>query len=240
MTSPGDHFLTTRWTRVVAARGDSPDAKQALSDLCAVNYAPVLRFLRASGHAADEAQELAHAFFANVLAHHSLDGSDPARGRFRSYLLGALKHFVANCRVHSSRLKRGAGSEPVPLEAGADTEHGAVPAALRTETPDALFDREWALAVIERSLACIEQESVVARSRGVFQALRPWLSASAATPSQADVAAQLGMSEGALKVAIHRLRKRFREVIRREVAQTLHDPGELDAEMQHLIAALAG
>ena len=239
MNSPGDHFLTTRWTRVVAARGNSPDARQALSDLCAVNYAPVLRFLRASGHAADEAQELAHEFFANVLEHRSLDGSDPARGRFRSYLLGALKHFVANRRAHGSRLKRGAGSVPVPLETDADTQHGSVPEALRTETPDALFDREWALAVIERSLTSIEQESVVAGSREVFQALKPWLTTSAAPPAQADVAAQLGMSEGALKVAIHRLRKRFREAIRREVAQTLHDQGELDAEMQHLIAALS-
>src|SRR5476651_86467 len=108
MTSPGDRFRTTRWTRVVAARGDSPDAKQALSDLCAVNYPPVLRFLRASGHDADEAQELTHEFFAGVLEHRSLAGSDPARGRFRSYLLGALKHFTANRRAHDSRQKRGA------------------------------------------------------------------------------------------------------------------------------------
>jgi DNA-directed RNA polymerase specialized sigma24 family protein len=239
MTSPGDHFLTTRWTRVVAARGQSPDSRQALSDLCALNYAPVLRFLRSSGHDADEAHELTHEFFSNVLEHRSLDGGDPGRGRFRSYLLGALKHFVANRRVHDSRLKRGAGAESLPLESGADTHHGLVPAALRTETRDALFDREWALAVIERSLAFIEEESVVAGSRETFRALKPWLSAGATPPTQAAISARLGMSEGALKVAIHRLRKRFREVIRGEVAQTLHDPAELDAEMQHLIAVLS-
>jgi RNA polymerase sigma-70 factor (ECF subfamily) len=239
MTSPADGFTTTRWTRVVAARGDSPDARQALSDLCALNYAPVLRFLRASGHDSDAAQELAHEFFANVLQHRSLDGSDPARGRFRSYLLGALKHFAANRRVRGLRLKRGAGGEPVPLETDTDTRHGLVPAALRTEAPEALFDREWALAVIERSLDCIGEESAAAGASEVFAALKPWLSPSIAPPAQADVAAQLDMSEGAVKVAIHRLRKRFREVIRREVAQTLHDQSELDAEMQHLIAALS-
>src|SRR5882762_6813855 len=145
MTNPGNSFATTRWTRVVAARGHSPEAQQALSDLCALNYAPVIRFLRASGHDADEARELTHEFFAHVLEHRSLEGVDPARGRFRSYLLGALKHFTANRRAHDSRLKRGAGLEPMPLEDGADTEHGPVPVALRTETQDALFDREWAL-----------------------------------------------------------------------------------------------
>jgi len=239
MTSPDEHFHTTRWTRVVAARGDSPDARQALSDLCAVNYAPVLRFLRASGHPPDEAQELAHEFFAHVLGNRSLEGGDPLRGRFRSYLLGALKHFIANRRVRGSRQKRGGGSEPVPLESGADTQHTSVPAALRTETPDALFDHEWALAVIERALGCVEAESVEAGSGAMFQALQPWLSSSADPPAQAEVAAGLGMTEGAVKVAIHRLRKRFREIVRGEVAQTLHDQGELDAEMQHLIAALS-
>ncbi len=240
MTLPGDSFMTTRWTRVIAARGDSPEAQQALSDLCALNYAPVLRFLRASGLDADQARELTHEFFADVLEHRSLEGVDPARGRFRSYLLGALKHFVANRRVHGSRLKRGGGGEPLPLETDADTQHGSVPAALRTETPEALFDREWALAIVERSLAAIEHESIAAGTREVFAALKPWLSTSAAPPAQAGAAAKLGISEGAAKVAIHRLRKRFREVVRREVTQTLHDESELDGEMQHLIAALSG
>ena len=240
MTVPGDRFMTTRWTRVIAARGDSPEAQQALSDLCALNYAPVLRFLRASGLDADQARELTHEFFAHVLEHRSLEGVDPARGRFRSYLLGALKHFVANRRVHGSRLKRGGGGEPWPLEMDPDAQDGAWPAALRTETPEALFDREWALAIVERSLAAIEHESIAAGTCEVFAALKPWLSTSAAPPAQADAAAKLGISEGAAKVAIHRLRKRFREVVRREVAQTLHDESELDGEMQHLIAALSG
>ncbi|MDB6139977.1 MAG: polymerase sigma factor, sigma-70 family [Verrucomicrobiaceae bacterium] len=224
---------------MLAARGDSPDARQALSDLCALNYAPVLRFLRASGLDADDAQELAHGFFAEVLGRHSFDGVDPARGRFRSYLLGALKHFITAQRMRDSRLKRGAGIEPERLDADTVTSHAPVPAALRSEAPDALFDREWALAIIARALAGMEEENASAASRQVFTALKPWLSASAAPPVHAEVAARLGMSEGALRVAIHRLRKRFRELVRAAVLQTLQDETELDSEMQHLIKALA-
>lgn len=239
MTSPADHFHTTRWTRVVAARGSTPDAQQALSELCAVNYAPVLRFLRASGHPADEAQELAHEFFADVLQHRRLDGGDPARGRFRSYLLGALKHFAANRRAHGARLKRGAGLEALPLATGAETSHGPVPEALCAETPETMFDREWALAVIERSLAALERESAEAGAES-FAKLKPWLSPGMELPAQAQIAAEIGMSEGAVKVAIHRLRKRFRQLVRSEVAQTISDERELDAEMRYLLSALSG
>ena len=235
-----DNFVTTRWTRVVAARGDSPEARQALSDLCALNYAPVLRFLRAHGHDAEEARDLTHEFFADVLGHRSLEGVDPARGRFRSYLLGALKHFLANRRARDARLKRGAGLEPLPLAGGSGTEHGGAPAALQiAEEYDALFDREWALAIVERGLLQIEEENAASGTHEILRALKPWLSANGSPPPQADVAAGLGMSEGAVKVAIHRLRKRFREIVRREVAQTIQDEKDLPAEMEHLIAALA-
>jgi RNA polymerase sigma factor (sigma-70 family) len=239
MTSRLDQFATTRWTRVVAARGTSPEAQQALSDLCALNYAPVLSFLRASGHAPDHAQDLAHEFFAHALEHRSLEGVDPARGRFRTYLLSALKHFVEKARVRDSRLKRGGGLDAVPLEEATDTQHGAMPASLRTEAPEALFDREWARGIIDRALATVEHQNVDAGAGEMFQTLKPWLSASAAPNSQAEVAAQLGMSEGAVKVAIHRLRKSFRQAARHEVAQTVQDEGEVAAEMQHLIAALS-
>ena len=238
-TTGADHrFHTTRWTRVLAARGDSPDARQALSDLCAVNYAPVLRFLRASGHDADEAQDLAHGFFATVLMDRSLEAVDPELGRFRSYLLGALKHFIGKQHALASRLKRGGGMQRVALDAGTETGHGQVPAELRAEAPDAVFDREWALAVIERALGTLEEEHEASGSKEMFAVLKPWLSASSAPPMHVDVAAKLGMSEGALRVAIHRLRKRFRELVRAEVLQTLQDPGDLDSEMQHLIKAL--
>jgi len=240
MTTPSNSFATTRWTHVVAARGDSPEAQQALSDLCALNYAPVLSFLRASGHSPGDAQEMAHDFFAQVLEHRSLEGVDPARGRFRSYLLGALKHFIASRRMHGARLKRGGGTDTVPLDEGTDTHHGRVPEALRTETLDVLFDREWALGVVERALATLERENMAPGARDMYEGLKPWLSTNATPGSQAEVAVRLGITEGAVKVAIHRLRKRFREAVRLDVAQTVHGEGELAAEMQHLIAALSG
>jgi len=238
MAHSPSHFMTTRWTRVVAARGDSADARQALSDLCGINYEPVLHFLKASGHPESEARELAHEFFADVLQRHNLSGADPTKGRFRSYLLGALKHFLINRRLHGQRQKRGSGVAPLPLEMESATQHGALPEALRTETPEALFDRAWALGIIGRALAALEQEAEATGSKERFEKLKPWLSTSASLENQSDVAAKLQMSEGALKVAIHRLRKRFREVVRQEVSQTLQDPRDLDSEMQHLMAAL--
>jgi RNA polymerase sigma-70 factor (ECF subfamily) len=232
-------FMTTRWTRVVAARGDSVQAREALSDLCAVNYEPVLRFLEASGHPESQARELAHEFFADVLQRHNLSGADPAKGRFRSYLLGALKHFLINRHHYHQRQKRGGGLSVLPLETETGTHHGTVPEALRTETPEALFDRTWALGIIARALANLEQEAIATHAKDRFEKLKPWLSISTPTENQSEIAAALQMSEGALKVAIHRLRKRFREVVRQEVSQTLHDPRDLDMEMQHLMAALA-
>ena len=234
-----DHFHTTRWTRVLAARGNSPEARQALSDLCALNYAPVLRFLRAAGHPPDEAQDLAHGFFAQVLAHHSLDGADRGRGRFRSYLLGALKHFASAQRQRDARLKRGAGLERESLDTDTAAGVATVPEALRTEPPDAVFDREWALAIIDRAVTALGVESAASGSSAVFEALKPCLSTSTTTPLHAETAEGLGMSEGALRVALHRLRKRFRELVRGAVLETVQDETELEGEMQHLIKALA-
>ncbi len=142
-------FLTTHWTQVLAARGNTPEARQALSDLCAAYYSPVLTFLRQSGHDEDLARELAHEFFAAILQRHGLDGADPRRGRFRTYLLGAVKHFLANRHASALRRKRGANAPHESIAPGTDTSPGldiADPASL---PPDALFDREWAVNVDE-------------------------------------------------------------------------------------------
>ena len=223
------------------ARGKSPEAGQALSDLCATYYAPVVAFLRREGRDDDAARELAHQFFAKVLADDSLGGAERERGRFRSYLLGAVKHFLANHGRDAAREKRGGGAEHVVIRESTDGIEvaDASPLAVNAEA-DAAFDREWALATVERSLALLESESESAGQSAQFAALKPWLSPAAAHASQADTAAQLGLSEGALKVAIHRLRRRFRDITRAEIAQTLHDPADLDDEMRHLIEALAG
>ena len=214
-------FHPTRWTLVLRAHGEGEVAKAALSDLCAAYYEPVVGFLRREGRCEDAAREMAHGFFESVLAG-GLGAPDPGRGRFRSYLLGALKHFLTKQRAASLAGKRGGGVEHVPLadDPGADDDTLA-------------FDRDWALNLIARALAALEVEHV--EKAEVFAKLKPWLDAGA-EHSQADAARALGMSRTAVKVAIHRFRVRFRELIRAEVAATVNDPGEVAEELRHLIA----
>lgn len=229
MTSP---FHPTRWTLVLRACGDGVEAKVALSDLCAAYYAPVVAFLRREGREEDAAREMAHAFFATLLEG-GLGAPDPERGRFRGYLLGALKHFLSKQRAAASAEKRGGGLTPVPLVAETDTSPGLPVPAAPEPPPEWIFDREWAFTLIVRALAALEAEH--AHRPGCFAALKPWLDASPAG-DQADTATALGMSPTALKVAIHRLRVRFRELIRAEVAATVHDPADTTGELRHLIA----
>ena len=237
--SDASGFHTTRWTLVRHARGASPEARQALSDLCAAYYAPVVAFLRREGRDEDAARELAHEFFAKVLAAEALGEVERGRGRFRSYLLGAVKHFLANRRRDAAREKRGGGAEHVAFGEGTDTSPGVDVTDATALPPDSTFDRAWALATVERALVLLEGESEEAGQTAHFTALKPWLTPAASPASQTAAAARLGLSEGAVKVAIHRLRRRFREIVRAEVAQTLHDPAELDDEMRHLVDALA-
>jgi DNA-directed RNA polymerase specialized sigma24 family protein len=231
--SPSD-FAATRWTLVLRAKEDSAEGRAALSDLCAAYYQPVFKFLACEGRAEDAARELAHEFFARVLAGCALAGADRTRGRFRGYLLGALKHFLGDLRDRANAAKRGGGVAPEPL----DTTTGAglpLPAAQDDERQ---FDRQWALTVIARALDITGSELRDAGKAAQFDALKPWLTGDGGL--QADAAAKLGMSEGALKVAIHRLRQRFREAVKAEIAQTVPDAADVDDELRHLIAVLAG
>ena len=226
--TPTSAFHPTRWTLVLRASGGGAEAEAALADLCAAYYAPVVAFLRRDGCGEDVAREKAHAFFASVLAS-GVGAPEREHGRFRSYLLGALKHFLSKQRDAALAEKRGGGAEHIVLTT--DTAAGLpLPAA----PDDALaFDREWAFTVIARALAAIESEH--AEKAAHFTALKPWLDGGAVC-SQAGAATALGMSETAVKVAIHRLRVRFRELIRAEVAATVHDPADAGDELRHLIA----
>lgn len=224
-------FHPTRWTLVLRARGAGEEAKLALSELCAAYYEPVVAFLRREGRDDDAARDLAHAFFENLLTG-GVGAPQQGRGRFRSYMLGALKHFLANRRAAERAAKRGGGAEHVPLAAETDTSPGIPIPGVPDDSH--VFDREWALALIGRALAALEAEH--AAKPGWFAALRPWLDGGADQP-QAEAARALGMSETAVKVAIHRLRERFRELIRAEVASTVDDPSEVGGELRHLIAA---
>ena len=234
-------FAPTRWTLILRARGETPEARAALSELCEAYYQPALRFLRREGREEDTARELTQEFFARVLGGSGFDDADPERGRFRSYLLGALKHFLADQRKHDRRFKRGGGEAAESLDAaGSEEESGSLQIAdTSLPAPEAFFDREWALAVMARALAVLEKEFSAAGKTDQFDALKPWLIGEAPSMSQSDAARRLGLSEGAVKVGIHRLRKRFRDTVRTEISQTLRDPSLVDEELQHLIAALS-
>ena len=233
-------FATTRWTLVTRARGGTPEARSALSDLCAAYYAPVAAFLRRETRDPDAARELTHEFFARLLAGSGVAGADPARGRFRSYLLGAVKHFLQVDRVRRSAAKRGAGAEHVPLEPGTDTspgldlpDPGAVPA-------DAAFEREWAHALLGRALDRLGAAMAAEGKAHHFGTLKPCLLGSDPAVPYVELAVRLGLTEAAVKVAVHRLRKRFRDAVHAEIADTLADPGQVDEELQHLVAVLSG
>ena len=241
MGSPdGDTFVTTRWTRVVAAHGDSESSRAALGELCAAYYAPVVAFLTHAGCGESDPREVAHEFFAGILSAGRIGGVDPGRGRFRTYLLGALKHHLANRRRDSMRQRRGGSSVHVALDGGVDSNPEAGDPALATPPPaDAVFDREWAVAVTERALAVLRHEATAGGQSAQYSVLKAWLSADADPGSQSAAARQLGVTEGAVKVAIHRWRKRFRGLVRAEVAQTLSADGDLPGELRYLVDALS-
>ncbi|MBL9133809.1 MAG: sigma-70 family RNA polymerase sigma factor [Verrucomicrobiaceae bacterium] len=223
-------FHDTRWTLVSRSRGSDTQAAAALSELCEAYYAPVVAFLKRDGREEDVARELAHDFFAKLLAGGALESADPQRGRFRSYLLGALKHFAGDQRDKVRAEKRGGGVEHAEMDANmADTA---------AEAPDAEFDRQWALTVLARSLVRLETEMRVEGKTAHFDALKPWLTVEADSTPQAAAAEKLGLSVEAVKVAIHRLRKRFREAVKAEIAQTVSDSADVREELDALMAAL--
>ena len=232
-------FAATRWTLVLRARGDTSEARAALGELCEAYWEPVFRFLRREGRDEDAARELTQEFFARLLAGRGFTGATPERGRFRSFLLGALKHFLADVRDHSRAAKRGGGVVPEPLSAPTDTSPGLDVAQPAASVPDAEFDRQWAYAVMARALATVAAEFAAAERTEQFTVLKPWLVGDTAALSQAEAAHALGLNEGAVKVAIHRLRKRFREVVRAEIAQTVPAAGDVDAELRYLVEVLA-
>lgn len=224
-------FQATRWTLVLRANASSPDGKAALSDLCGAYYQPVFVFLRRMGFDEDTARDHAHSFFAHLLQR-GIPGPDPDRGRFRSYLLGAVKHFVGDLLDHARRQKRGGGVEHVSLDQNRDDSPAMLVGDPSLVSPAVMFDREWALTVMNRAVAALAEEHTGERA-STFAALRPWLMGDAAA-SHSETAHVLGMSEGAVKVAVHRLRKRFRVVLRQEIARTLDDEADVDDELRYL------
>jgi DNA-directed RNA polymerase specialized sigma24 family protein len=231
-----ENFAATRWTLVIRAGGDDTSAGAALSELCDHYYAPVLAFLRSEGRDEDSARELAHGFFQRLLAGRSLGGANPAQGRFRSYLLGAVKHFLLDERLRARAEKRGGGARPLSLdEAGI----GEGASSEDSEDSERAFDRQWALTVIARALESVAAEFRDAGKSEQFEVLKPWITGAGPGCSQAESASVLGMSEGAVKVAIHRLRQRFREDVKSEIRQTVPIEDDVHEELRYLIRVLA-
>ena len=233
------HFPETRWTRVMRARGVQPEARAALSDLCAAYYAPVRRFLEQDGHGA-EAEELAQEFFARLLGGSGVDTAQQQAGRFRSWLLGAVKHFLHARRQSAAREKRGGGVVPASLAPGSGSAPGMEVADNSMLPPDAEFDRQWALTVLSRTLDALQAELTAAERAEHFAVLKPWLLGDADHGSQEEAAASLGLSGGAFRVAVHRLRQRYRTLLRDELAQTLGPRDSAEEELSVLRAALRG
>jgi len=231
-------FLTTLWTRVCAAKEDSEDGRRALADLCDAYYEPVVAYLRSVLRDGDAARDMSHAFFAKMLAGGTIQTAEQERGRFRFYVLGAVKHFVANHRDADMRQKRGGGVAPLSLDAAEhDSPALQVPESDRL-SPEAVFDRQWAVTVLDRALDALTAEFSAQGKADLVERLRPWMLGESGYGDQSAVAQSLGLSASAMRATVHRLRSRFRQCVKAEVSSTLKDAAVIEDEMRALFAAL--
>lgn len=231
-------FATTRWALVRTAGGDDAHARVALEELCARYWYPLYAFLRRGGHAHEAASDLVQGFFASVIERDELGGLATEGGRFRSWLLGALRHFVAHERERAGTWKRGGRARIVPLDAeAAEQRYAREPADPRS--PETFFERKWALALLERALAELAAEQSVKGHGERFERLRPFLVADEEGPTLAAIAAELALSPEAARVAVHRLRRRLRELVLAEISETVERPAEVEDELARLFRAVA-
>jgi RNA polymerase sigma-70 factor (ECF subfamily) len=234
----GGHFATTQWSLVLsAADHSSPRAQQALAELCASYWYPLYAFVRRQGSSAVEAEDLTQSFFLALVEKEFLAATGPEKGRFRTFLLLCLKRFLANQRDRQRAQKRGGGRPLVSINRDeAESRYQAEPAD--AATPERIFERRWALALLDQVLARLEDEYRQSGKASLFRDLKVYLVADEPAARYADVAASLGLTEGAVKVAVHRLRRRYGELLRAEVARTLARPADVKEEIQALFAAL--
>jgi RNA polymerase sigma-70 factor (ECF subfamily) len=230
-------FATTRWTMVRAAGdGISPAEDQALETLCETYWFPLYAYVRRHGFAKEDAEDLTQAFFAKLLERRDIAGLKQENGRFRAFLLASLKHFLANERDRAGRLKRGGNITHLSLDWQSADARFQLADGMQVP-PDAAFDREWALALLDRVVGMLREEFAAEGKAERFEQLKPWLTAASGTIPYASVADALAMDAGALRVAVHRLRRRYRELLRSEISHTLADPAMVDEEMAALLGA---
>ena len=233
-------FATTRWTLVGrAARDGEPGASEALGELLQAYWQPLYRHARRKGKSVEDAQDLVQDFYAHLIREAPLGRLDQSRGRFRSFLLTAFTNWMINDWRHGTRLKRGGGEVPLSLD-WEQAETGLRLEIPDERTPEREFDRDWAHALLARVMAELEDCCRAEGNSAQFAHLRPSLAADSARLSYAELALKLDTTEGAARVAVHRLRKRYRHLLRDEIARTIEDPGSVDEEMRSLIAALSG
>jgi RNA polymerase sigma factor (sigma-70 family) len=240
-TAPGvPVFVSTHWSVVVAAgRSDSTRAQAALEHLCRTYWYPLYAYVRRRGHSSHDAQDLTQGFFARLLERESLAGADPHRGRFRTFLLTAMNHFLVNEWKKGMAGKRGGGCPVLSLDwAAAENRFDLEPAD--PFTPDKLFDKQWALTLLAEVVNRLEREYASEGKSDLFAILKNTLLGERESQPYGELAVKLGVNEGAVRVMVHRLRKRYRQLVRDEIAGTLERSQDVEAEMRHLFQVLAG
>ena len=233
----GIAFTTTHWSVVLQAQGESPAAQEALEKICRTYWRPIYGFVRRQGVGPEEAKDLTQGFFALLLERRDLDTVRQEKGRLRSYLLTSLKHFLTNERNRAIAIKRGAGQQLIALADIREREHiGFEPAD--TLAADQIYERRWALSVLDQVLARLEDEHRAAGNAPLFHRLQKSLTDEPGGASPADTAREFGMTESAVRQASYRLRQRYRQFLREEIAHTVMVPGDIEDELRHLIAVL--
>jgi RNA polymerase sigma factor (sigma-70 family) len=236
---PRSVFVTTHWSVVLAAgRSDTTRARTALERLCRNYWQPLYAYVRRAGYSREEAQDLTQEFFARLLAQNTVARADPERGRFRSFLLASLKHFLAHEWERAGAQKRGGRVQFIALEFDTAETRCVQPVA-PGDTPDRAFDHQWALALLDVVLGWVRKEYTDSGRDELFVGLKDTLTGGRSEIPYRELAARMGMSEGAVKVAAHRLRQRYRELLREEIANTVAGPEDVEEELQHLFAALS-
>ncbi|HEY9173448.1 MAG TPA: ECF-type sigma factor [Verrucomicrobiae bacterium] len=240
MTPAAATFTTTHWSVVLAVHTQDPGrARDALEKLCAVYWYPLYACLRRRGHAPPDAEDLVQGFIAHLLERQFFQDADPDKGRFRSYLLASLNHFVADTTERDARLKRGAGKPLLSLDA-AMAEHRYELEPADPANPEQLFERRWALTLLDTVLQRLEKEAAESGRAVLFRQIKGVLLGDRGGVTYAELAPQLGLSEAALTMTVQRLRRRYRELVREEIAHTVSRPVEIEEEMRHLFQILGG
>ena len=235
---PPGLFATTHWSVLLAAQhGDAPDARTALESFCRTYWYPLYAYVRRQGYSPDDAQDLTQAFFARLLEKNYLGQVGQQKGKFRSFLLAALRHFLSDQRDRARAAKRGGGAELLSLDAHEAEERYRLEPVDRMDA-ERIFERRWAMTLLERALTRLRDESAAAGKTELFEALRS-LVAGESDVTCGEAASELGLSESAVRSALHRLRERYRALVREEIAHTVADPAEIEAEIRYLITVLS-